>query len=148
MRPTVALSTPAPRNLPKRFPTTRFTTSTLAPQVGKGRVVKITGIQNKGRTATVLLRGSNKMVLEVGRRAVIYAGLRPASALSHKLQPDSTVVCWMSDAGARLVAAHTYWKARFPCTQQTLVVRIPYPLTRAVRRTMPYPICRTPYAGG
>lgn len=38
----------------------------LHPQVGKGRVVKITGIQNKGRTATVLLRGSNKMVLEVG----------------------------------------------------------------------------------
>jgi len=31
-------------------------------QVGKGRVVKITGIQNKGRTATVLLRGSNKLV--------------------------------------------------------------------------------------
>jgi hypothetical protein len=34
-------------------------------QVGKGRVVKITGIANKGRTATVLLRGSNKLVLEV-----------------------------------------------------------------------------------
>lgn len=34
----------------------------LPPQVGKGRVVKITGIANKGRTATVLLRGSNKLV--------------------------------------------------------------------------------------
>jgi chaperonin GroEL (HSP60 family) len=31
-------------------------------EVGKGRVVKITGIANKGRTATVLLRGSNKLV--------------------------------------------------------------------------------------
>jgi chaperonin GroEL (HSP60 family) len=31
-------------------------------EVGKGRVVRITGIQNKGRTATVLLRGSNKLV--------------------------------------------------------------------------------------
>lgn len=28
-------------------------------------MVKITGIENKGRTATVLLRGSNKLVLEV-----------------------------------------------------------------------------------
>jgi T-complex protein 1 subunit delta len=31
-------------------------------EVGKGRVVKVTGIANKGRTATVLLRGSNKLV--------------------------------------------------------------------------------------
>ena len=31
-------------------------------QCGKGRVVKVTGIANKGRTATVLLRGSNKLV--------------------------------------------------------------------------------------
>ena len=34
-------------------------------QVGKGRVVKVTGIENPGRSATVLLRGSNKLVLEV-----------------------------------------------------------------------------------
>lgn len=33
-------------------------------EVGKGRVVKVTGIVNKGRTATVLLRGSNKLVSE------------------------------------------------------------------------------------
>ncbi|KAL6760482.1 chaperonin complex component [Haematococcus lacustris] len=39
-------------------------------EVGKGRVVKITGIQNKGRTATVLLRGSNKMVLEEADRSL------------------------------------------------------------------------------
>ncbi len=31
-------------------------------EVGKGRVVKVTGIQGKGRTATCLLRGSNKLV--------------------------------------------------------------------------------------
>ncbi|EFJ51780.1 chaperonin complex component [Volvox carteri f. nagariensis] len=39
-------------------------------EVGKGRVVKITGIENKGRTATVLLRGSNKMVLEEADRSL------------------------------------------------------------------------------
>ncbi|KAG2491247.1 hypothetical protein HYH03_010454 [Edaphochlamys debaryana] len=39
-------------------------------EVGKGRVVKITGIANKGRTATVLLRGSNKMVLEEADRSL------------------------------------------------------------------------------
>ncbi len=36
-----------------------------AMQVGKGKVVKVTGIENPGRSATVLLRGSNKLVLEV-----------------------------------------------------------------------------------
>lgn len=39
-------------------------------EVGKGRVVKITGILNKGRTSTVLLRGSNKMVLEEAERSL------------------------------------------------------------------------------
>ena len=37
----------------------------LTLQVGKGKVVKVTGIVNPGRSATVLLRGSNKLVLEV-----------------------------------------------------------------------------------
>eukprot|EP00199_Chlamydomonas_sp_CCMP681_P000898 CAMPEP_0119110492 /NCGR_PEP_ID=MMETSP1180-20130426/30097_1 /TAXON_ID=3052 ORGANISM="Chlamydomonas cf sp, Strain CCMP681" /NCGR_SAMPLE_ID=MMETSP1180 /ASSEMBLY_ACC=CAM_ASM_000741 /LENGTH=531 /DNA_ID=CAMNT_0007096859 /DNA_START=18 /DNA_END=1613 /DNA_ORIENTATION=+ len=39
-------------------------------EVGKGRVVKVTGITNKGRTATVLLRGSNKLVLEEADRSL------------------------------------------------------------------------------
>ena len=29
--------------------------------VGNGKIVKMTGIKNKGRTATVLVRGSNKV---------------------------------------------------------------------------------------
>merc|ERR1712070_1172369 len=33
-------------------------------QVGQGKVVKVTGIENMGRVATVLLRGSNKMLLD------------------------------------------------------------------------------------
>lgn len=39
-------------------------------QCGKGKVVKVTGIANQGRTATVLLRGSNKMVLEEAERSL------------------------------------------------------------------------------
>lgn len=38
--------------------------------VGKGKVVKVTGVANPGRTATVLLRGSNKMVLEEADRSL------------------------------------------------------------------------------
>lgn len=39
-------------------------------QCGKGKVVKVTGIANQGRTATVLLRGSNKLVLEEAERSL------------------------------------------------------------------------------
>ena len=42
-------------------------------QVGKGKVVKVTGIENPGRSATVLLRGSNKLVLEVMRNSCMQA---------------------------------------------------------------------------
>ncbi|GAB4820845.1 hypothetical protein N2152v2_007891 [Parachlorella kessleri] len=39
-------------------------------EAGKGRVVKVTGIKDKGRTATVLLRGSSKQVLEEAERSL------------------------------------------------------------------------------
>ena len=39
-------------------------------EVGRGKVVKITGVANQGRTATVLLRGSNKLVLEEADRSL------------------------------------------------------------------------------
>lgn len=38
--------------------------------VGNGRVVQITGIKNKGPTATVLLRGSNQLVLDEADRSL------------------------------------------------------------------------------
>merc|ERR1711988_789734 len=38
-------------------------------QVGSGKVVKVTGIENMGRIATVLLRGSNKMLLDEAERS-------------------------------------------------------------------------------
>ncbi|GBF98904.1 T-complex 1 subunit delta [Raphidocelis subcapitata] len=39
-------------------------------ECGKGRVVRVTGIAAKGRTATVLLRGSNRMVLDEADRSL------------------------------------------------------------------------------
>ncbi|CAI5494438.1 unnamed protein product [Closterium sp. Naga37s-1] len=38
--------------------------------VGEGRVVKITGIQNMGRTMSVVVRGSNSLVLEEAERSL------------------------------------------------------------------------------
>merc|ERR1711990_545515 len=38
-------------------------------QVGTGKVVKLTGIVNAGRVATVLLRGSNRMLLDEAERS-------------------------------------------------------------------------------
>lgn len=52
-------------------------------QIGKGKVVKVTGIQNKGRTATCLLRGSNKLVLEEAERS-LHDALCVVRCLVHK----------------------------------------------------------------
>ena len=54
-----------------------------APQVGKGKVVKVTGIERAGRTATVLLRGSNKLVLEEAERS-LHDALCVVRCLVHK----------------------------------------------------------------
>lgn len=37
---------------------------------GTGKMVRVTGIQNKGRTMTVLVRGSNKLVLDEAERSL------------------------------------------------------------------------------
>ena len=52
-------------------------------QVGKGKVVKVTGIERAGRTATVLLRGSNKLVLEEAERS-LHDALCVVRCLVHK----------------------------------------------------------------
>ncbi|KAM3187100.1 T-complex protein 1 subunit delta [Hymenolepis weldensis] len=68
---------------------------------GGSKIVKITGIQNHGRTVSVLLRGSNKLVLEeadrslhdalcvirclVKRRALIAGGGAPEIEISQKM---------------------------------------------------------------
>ncbi len=57
--------------------------STGALQVGKGKIVKVSGIQDKGKTATVLLRGSNKLVLEEAERS-LHDALCVIRCLVHK----------------------------------------------------------------
>ena len=70
-------------------------------QVGSGKVVQVTGIHRQGRTATILLRGSNKLVLEeaerslhdalcvirclVQKRALIPGGAAPEMEVEHQL---------------------------------------------------------------
>ena len=52
-------------------------------QVGKGRIVRVTGLHSAGRTATVLLRGSNKLVLEEAERS-LHDALCVVRCLVHK----------------------------------------------------------------
>lgn len=52
-------------------------------QIGKGKVVKVTGIHSKSRTATCLLRGSNKLVLEEAERS-LHDALCVVRCLVHK----------------------------------------------------------------
>lgn len=51
--------------------------------MGKGKIVKVSGIREQGRTATVLLRGSNKLVLEEAERS-LHDALCVIRCLVHK----------------------------------------------------------------
>lgn len=69
--------------------------------IGGGKLVKVTNVKNKGKTATVLLRGSTKLVLEEGERslhdalccvrclkqqpALLPGGAAPEMEMSHQL---------------------------------------------------------------
>lgn len=80
-------------------------------QAGPSKIVKITGIQNPGRTVTVLIRGSNKLVLEeadrslhdalcvirclVKKRALIAGGGAPEIELSIKLMEYANTLTGM-----------------------------------------------------
>lgn len=55
----------------------------LGLQVGKGKIVRVSGIKNQGRTASVLLRGSNKLVLEEAERS-LHDALCVVRCLVHK----------------------------------------------------------------
>lgn len=80
-------------------------------QAGSNKIVKITGIQNFGRTVTVLIRGSNKLVLEeadrslhdalcvirclVKKRALIAGGGAPEIELSIQLMEYANTLTGM-----------------------------------------------------
>ncbi len=55
----------------------------LGLQVGKGKIVRVSGIKEQGRTASVLLRGSNKLVLEEAERS-LHDALCVVRCLVHK----------------------------------------------------------------
>ena len=92
----------------------------LLVQVGKGRVVKVTGIQNKGRTTTVLLRGSNKLVMEeadrslhdalcvirclVNKRFLITGGASPETEIFYQLSQWSKTLQGMDSYCVRAFA--------------------------------------------
>ena len=78
---------------------------------GKGRVVKITGVANPGKTCSILIRGSNKMVLEeadrslhdalcvvrslVKKKFMICGGGVAEAAVSHRLSTWSNTLTGM-----------------------------------------------------
>ena len=54
------------------FDAKKLGTADLVEEVGTsgGKIVKVTGVQNKGKTVTVLVRGSNRMLLDEADRSV------------------------------------------------------------------------------
>ena len=72
-------------------------------QVGKGKVVKVTGIENPGRSATVLLRGSNKLVLEV---TSILSACKPKAAVCMS-RPSPVTACATASPYENLAAQFT-----------------------------------------
>ncbi|CAL8464612.1 g4147 [Coccomyxa elongata] len=88
--------------------------------VGKGKVVKVSGIAQESRTATVLLRGSNKLVLEeaerslhdalcvirclVHKRFLIAGGAAPEVQVATQLQRWAKTLVGMEAYGVRAFA--------------------------------------------
>ncbi len=88
--------------------------------MGKGRVVRVSGIAKQGRTATILMRGSNKMVLEeadrsvhdalcvirclVQKRFLIAGGAAPEVEVTRQLSAWAKTLLVSWDAAARWVA--------------------------------------------
>lgn len=88
-------------------------------EVGKGRVVKVTGIQNKGRTTTVLLRASNKLVLEEADRS-LHDALCVLRCLVHKRflitggsSPETEVFFQLSTWAKTLLGMDSYCARAF-----------------------------------
>jgi T-complex protein 1 subunit delta len=88
---------------------------------GKGRVVKITGIQGQGKTCSILVRGSNQVVLEeadrslhdalcvvrslVKKRYLIAGGGAPEIEVAHGLQKWSQTLSGQESYCARAFAS-------------------------------------------
>eukprot|EP01024_Parvocaulis_polyphysoides_P074804 TRINITY_DN964_c0_g2_i1.p1 TRINITY_DN964_c0_g2~~TRINITY_DN964_c0_g2_i1.p1 ORF type:complete len:531 (-),score=70.64 TRINITY_DN964_c0_g2_i1:230-1822(-) len=85
--------------------------------MGSGKVVNVTGIQNPGKTATILLRGANKLMVEEAERSLhdalcvirclvqqpylLPGGSAPEMEVTHKLSAWSQTVKGMESYCAR-----------------------------------------------
>ncbi|CAO4364365.1 unnamed protein product [Caenorhabditis nigoni] len=99
------------------------------PTGGDGKVIKVTGVQNPGHAVSILLRGSNKLVLEeadrslhdalcvirclVKRKALLPGGGAPEMEIAVKLrnlaqtQHGATQYCWRAFADALELVPYT-----------------------------------------
>ncbi|CAI4232984.1 unnamed protein product [Auanema sp. JU1783] len=99
------------------------------PTGGDGKVIKVTGVQNPGQAVSILLRGSNKLVLEeadrslhdalcvirclVKRKALLPGGGAPEMEIAVKLrqlaqsQAGATQYCWRAFAEALELIPYT-----------------------------------------
>ncbi|CAI2340839.1 unnamed protein product [Caenorhabditis sp. 36 PRJEB53466] len=99
------------------------------PTGGDGKVIKVTGVQNPGQAVSILLRGSNKLVLEeadrslhdalcvirclVKKRALLPGGGAPEMEIAVKLrnlaqtQHGATQYCWRAFADALELVPYT-----------------------------------------
>lgn len=78
-------------------------------EVGRGKVVKFTGVAAKGRTATVLLRGSNKLVLEEAERS-----LHDALCVVRSLMQKRFLIAGGGAPEAELTYQVSQWAKRLP----------------------------------
>ena len=90
-------------------------------QVGKGKVVRVSGIEGQGRTATVLLRGSNKLVLEEAERSLHDALCAHATHPSLCLTPEPLASSkgWCHTPCSREHARCTCYALRAPQVQHS-----------------------------
>lgn len=98
-------------------------------QTGESKVIKVTGVQNAGKEVSILIRGSNKLVLDeaerslhdalcvirclVKKRALICGGGAPEMEVSCKLREMAQSVsgvesyCWQAFAEAMEIIPYT-----------------------------------------
>jgi len=85
---------------------------------GGGRVVKFTGVQNPGKAVSILLRGSNKLVLDEAERSlhdalcVIRCLVKKRFLICGAGAPEMEVACHLREAAHTLAGVEAYcWRA-------------------------------------
>ena len=84
--------------------------------IGRNRVVRVTGIKNPGPTATVLLRGSNKLIIEEAERS-----LHDALCVVRCLVQKSFLVAGGAAPEMEVTHQLTQWAKTLPGMEQICV---------------------------